>query len=204
MNYLGLEIDDTLSWNVYVTKLCRKLSFKISKLSRLSKVLHKRTLITVYNATIQPCIDYAISVWGGTSAHNLNKVQRLQNHCARIIERNFDYINVRGLQLVSKLGWMNIRQRYLYFLILLIFKCIHGLAPNYLTNNVIFDFEVSQKATRKHEMNLYLNLPENEFHKNMLFYSGAKEWNSLPNYLKDCNDIVQFKQKLKSYIKKNR
>ena len=99
---------------------------------------------------------------------------------------------------------MNIRQRYLYFLILLIFKCIHGLAPNYLTNNVIFDFEVSQKATRKHEMNLYLNLPENEFHKNMLFYSGAKEWNLLPNYLKDCNDIVQFKQKLKSYIKKNR
>ena len=204
MNYLGLKIDEALTWNEHITKLCKKLSFKVSKLSRLKKVLDKNTLKKIYNGTIQPCIDYAISVWGNTTNHNLNKVQRLQNHCARIIENNFDYVNVRGLELVSDLGWMNIRERFLYFKILLIFKCIYGLAPTYLTNNVIFDFEISSRTTRKHDMDLYTNVPDNEFHKNMLFYSGAKQWNMLPNYLKDCNDIVRFKYMLKKYVKQER
>ena len=53
-------------------------------------------------------------------------------------------------------------------------------------------------------MDLYTNVPDNEFHKNMLFYSGAKEWNMLPNYLKDCNDIVRFKYMLKKYVKQER
>ena len=201
MNYLGMEIDEALTWNEHITKLCKKLAFKVSKLARLKKFLDKDTLKKIYNATIQPCIDYAISVWGSTTNYNLNRVQRLQNHCARIIENNFDYINVRGLELVSIIGWMNIRERFLYFQILLIFKCIYGLAPTYLTNNVIFDFEVSNRTTRSHEMNLYMNVPDNEFHKNMLFYSGAREWNKLPNHLKDCYDIVKFKCMLKKYIR---
>jgi len=204
LNYLGLEIDEALTWNVYVTKLCRKLSFKISKLARLGKVLHKSILLKIYNSTIQTCIDYAISVWGSTSQYNLDKVQRLQNHCARIIEKNFDYVNVRGLDLVKHLGWMTVRERFYYFQVLLIFKCIHGLAPNYLTNNVIFDFEVSERTTRRHDMNLYLSVPDNEFHKKMLFYNGAKEWNQLPTHLKDCCDISKFKRMLKSHIKKKR
>ena len=204
MNYLGLEIDEALTWNAYITKLCKKLSFKISKLARLRKVLDQSTLKKIYSSTIQPCIDYAISVWGNTTNQNLNKVQRLQNHCARIIENNFDYVNVRGLQLVSNLGWMNVRERFMYFQVLLIYKCIYGLAPTYLTNNVIFDFEVSKRTTRTHEMNLYLSMPDSEFHKNMLFYSGAWEWNKLPNYLKDCCDINRFKCMLKRHIRKER
>lgn len=93
---------------------------------------------------------------------------------------------------------------FFYFQLLLIFKCIHGLAPNYLTNNVIFDREISGKTTRKHRMNLRLSIPDNEFHKKMLFYNGAKEWNNLPNELKDCHNIARFKRMLKIYIKEIR
>ena len=62
MNYLGLEIEETLSWNKYIGKLSKKLAFKISKLARLSKSMPKEILLKIYNATIQPNIDYAISV----------------------------------------------------------------------------------------------------------------------------------------------
>ena len=104
MNYLGLEIDDALSWNNHVNRLCKSLFFKISKFVRLSKSLPKEILTKIYNASIQPVIDYVISVWGCTTLTNINKVQRLQNYCAQIIEKNFDYINYRGLNLVKKQG----------------------------------------------------------------------------------------------------
>jgi hypothetical protein len=109
MTYLGMEIDEALSWDSHVTKLCRKLGFKVSKLARLSKSLPKEILIKIYNSMIQPCIDYVLSVWGDTNQYNLDKVQGLQNHAARVIEGKFDYVNTRGIELVVKLGWMTIK-----------------------------------------------------------------------------------------------
>ena len=201
MNYLGLEIDDALTWDNYINKLCKSLYVKISKFVRLSKTLSKEILIKIYNSTIQPTIDYVISVWGCTSSANINKIQRLQNYCARVIEKNFNYVQYRGLHLVKKLGWMNVKERYLYFQTLLIFKCIHGLAPHYLTNNIILDIEVKERITRQHDMNLYLPIPESENHKKMFIYRGAKSWNNLPGHMKDCNDLDKFKRLLKYHVK---
>ena len=62
----------------------------------------------IYTSIIQPKIDYAISIWGYTTAHNINKVQRLQNRAARILTGNFDYVNTRGIDLVKTLGLMNV------------------------------------------------------------------------------------------------
>ena len=201
MNYLGLEIDNALTWNQHVNRLSKTLYVKISKFARVCKSIPKETAIRIYYSTIQPTFDYVISVWGCTSQVNINKIQRQQNYCARIIEKNFDYVNYRGLTLVKKLGWMNIRERYFYFQTLLIFKCIHGLAPHYLTNNIIMEIEIKEKKTRKHDMDLYLPFPESESHKKMLIYRGAKSWNNLPDYLKESSNLDQFKRQLKAFIK---
>ena len=56
---------------------------------------------------------------------------------------------------------MNVRQRFFYFQTLLILKCIHGLAPQYLTNNIVLDIEIKEKRTRQHDMKMF-------------FYKGAK------------------------------
>ena len=201
MNYLGLEIDDRLSWDNYTNKLCKHVNIKISRFARLRKTVPKNIMIKIYNSAIQPCIDYVISVWGNSKKVNLNKIQRAQNYCARVVEKNFDYINFRGLDLVKKLGWMTVLQRFLYFRLLLVFKCIHGLAPPYMCNNIIMDIEIKGNRTRKHDMDLYLQFPESEFHKNMFFYGAARSWNNLPSHLKECTSLHNFKKLLKLYVK---
>ena len=201
LTYLGVDIDDCMSWNDQIKKTCKNLACKVSKLSRLAKTVPDEILLKLYNSGIQPCIDYAITVWGSTTMSNVNKVQRLQNFAARVIKRNFDFVNTRGIELVKQLGWMNVKQRFLYFQNLTIFKCIHGLAPTHLVNNVTMEIEISNIRTRKHPMNLHVPLPLNETHKRMLFYRGAKSWIQLPSDIKDCYDMRIFKQKLKCYIK---
>ena len=44
IDYLGVRLDKYLSWNDYVTCLCKKLNMKISSLNRLKKVLPQHTL----------------------------------------------------------------------------------------------------------------------------------------------------------------
>ena len=75
---------------------------------------------------------------------------------------------------------LNVRQRFFYFQTLLIFKCIHGLTPQYSTNNIILDIEIKDKRTRQHDTNLYLPIPESEFHKKIFLYRAARTWNNLP------------------------
>ena len=141
-DYLGVKIEQTFSWDYQVSAVCSKLSRKVGLLSRIRKSTPNDILLKIYNTSIQPLIDYALTIWGNTSLSNLSQVQRIQNYAARIITNQFDYINVRGIDLVKSLGWMSVKQRYEYFYLLLMFKCIHGLAPNYLCNHIIMELRL--------------------------------------------------------------
>ena len=118
INYLGMEIYCTLSWDLQIDILCKRLVFIISKLSRLKAVIPSYLLLLVYTSMIQPKIDYAISIWGYTCRQNLNKIQRLQNRAAIIITGNHDYVNTRGIELVKTLKWMCVSQRRDYCMLL--------------------------------------------------------------------------------------
>ena len=85
-------------------------------------------------------------------ATNLSRVQRLQNRAARIITGNFDYINVRGIDIVKRLQWMNVIERRDYFVALTVFKCIRGMAPTYISdcitifNGQLINFTICQSG----------------------------------------------------------
>ena len=88
-------------------------------------MLPSQMLMYIYTSIILPKIDYAISIWGYRTAHNITKVQRWQNIAARILTGNYYYVNTRGIDLVKTLGLMNVYQRRDYFMIILMFKSIH-------------------------------------------------------------------------------
>ena len=56
------------------------------------------------------------------------------NRAARIITGNFDYINVRGIDIVKRLQWMSLIERRDYVVALTVFKCIRGMAPTYISD----------------------------------------------------------------------
>ena len=64
--YLGLTIDDKLSWNLHISIKCnavKKMLFLILKCSRLSWGLSRSTISLLYNSSVIPIILYNCSVW---------------------------------------------------------------------------------------------------------------------------------------------
>ena len=121
---------------------------------------------------------------------------------ARIVSNNFDYINVRGLDLVHKLGWQDLDQRVKYFTSTLMFKCIHETAPYYLSDNVTMMVDILPYNTRSTvNMDVYVPKCNTAYYKNSFCYNGAKVWNSLPDVVKDSANINQFKYNYKSCFK---
>ena len=160
IDYLGMKIADNISWNAQTDSLCKKLVFIASRLSRLRKVIPSYMLANIYFSIIQPKIDYAITLWGYTCQQNLYKIQRLQNRAAKIVSGNYDYVITRGIELVKSLQWMNVHQRRDYFMSILMFKCIHGLAPDYLCNEITMQNEISERTTRSlSSLNIKVHVP---------------------------------------------
>ena len=187
IKYLGVDIDNVLSWDIQTDSISKKLVFIISRLSRLKPVLLSHMLMYIYTSIIQPKIDYAISIWGYTTAHNINKVQRLQNRAARKLTGNYDYVNTRGIDLVKTLGLMNVSQRRDYFVILLMFKSIHGLVPNYLCDEITMQRDIAERTTRSTiDNNVHVPHITLECCKNEFAYRGPVLWNALPENIKKC------------------
>ena len=129
------------------------------------------------------------------------KIQRMQNRAVRAIYNNYDYVNVRGTELVSTMNVMNVRQRRDYFMSLLVFKCLHGLAPEYLCNEIIMAIEVRDRLGRNIDENdLYVPYVNVNCTKNAFSYRGPLLWNNLENHMKECTNINDFKSKAKPYF----
>ena len=114
--YLGLLVKDDLNWYDHILQPSKSMNYYVHVLRTLNKIFPKQLLLRIYKSYIQPKLDYGLSIWGYTTKRNLDRVQRIQNFCARIICKNYDYINTRGTDHVESLGIQTICQRRYYFL----------------------------------------------------------------------------------------
>ena len=56
--YLGVTMDETLSWKEHVSLLGKKVSSRLALLRRAQKFLPKSTCITLCNTIVLPLFDY--------------------------------------------------------------------------------------------------------------------------------------------------
>ena len=90
-------------------------------------------------------VDYRDAVLTGLSLTQLNRLQAVINAAARLIFswRRCDHIT---LQLVQ-LHWLRVPERIEYKLCVLVYRCIHDIAPEYLISSYQ---RVSNVTTRRH------------------------------------------------------
>ena len=128
---LGLYIDKTLSWEAHIDKLCSIIVNRLSLMSRIKLYLSSNSLKLYYNSYILSIMDYCCSVWGNATKTQINKIYKLQKRAARII------LNVNtetpSSIMFKKLEWLTIYNSIEYFKAIMMYKCMNGLAPEYLS-----------------------------------------------------------------------
>jgi hypothetical protein len=70
---LGVIIDHDLRFESHINKLCKTTSIRISFLTRLKHFVPKHSLKTIFNALIQPHLDYGNIVWVHTYDIHTNR-----------------------------------------------------------------------------------------------------------------------------------
>jgi hypothetical protein len=73
--FLGLIVDDKLTWKYHIDYICNKVSKLIGILFRARKMLSTSSLTTLYNSLVKPYFTYCINTWGNTFKTHLQRIE---------------------------------------------------------------------------------------------------------------------------------
>ena len=158
---LGTHIDENLSWNVHIDKLCKKVASGIGAIKRIRPYVHFATLKLVCNCLIQPYFDYCSIIWDSYGSTLADKLQKLQNRAARVLtsssyDTNADY-------LFDKLGWKKLASQRKMAKAIMVYKSLNGLAPDSLSEMFVDRSSITNYALRDTGGKLALPQPRTNY-----------------------------------------
>jgi len=186
--FLGLYIDNRLSWNYHIDHVANKISSGLFALYRLSKICNLGSLKLVYFSHIHSHLSFGISIYGGTSQTNMDRLLILQKKAIRIMLKLNWQESVKDK--FKELGIMTVYSNYIY-------QCILHTVQNSKTVSLVGDFH--QYFTRNRN-NFSIPSHRLRFFEKTPIYMGMKSYNALPTILKNCTNFSKFKNNLKIYF----
>ena len=187
---LGMRLDSKLSFSPQISSIVSGGYQLIKDIGKIRRYLSSSDLKTLINSFMISRIDTCNSLYYGISSYELNRLQMIQNSCARLIfgARKFEHVT----PLFQDLHWLPIRARIVYKIICFVFKCLHDTAPVYLKSLLHI----------RNADNLTLYIPRRNCSIGDRAFStcGPALWNALPLYIKQVPTFDRFKGQLKHHL----
>ena len=120
MKFLGVLLDDCLTWKNHIQMIENKISKNVGILYRSKFLLNQKSLTGIYFSFIHVYINYTNIAWSSTNPSKLKKILNKQKHASRIILS--EEINTHSRPLMKKLGILNIFQVNILQTLLFTFK----------------------------------------------------------------------------------
>ena len=86
ISILGVEIDNVLSFDKHIKKICQTASYKISALRRIANLLDSRGIMTLYKAQIRSQMEYSSLAWSSCSPSLLTRLDKIERRALRLIQ----------------------------------------------------------------------------------------------------------------------
>lgn len=87
--YLGVTLNNSLSWNDHITNTCASAFRKLCLLRHKLKKAPPNVKMLCYISLIRPKLEYACIVWDPYTKTNINSLERIQRKAVRFIFNKF-------------------------------------------------------------------------------------------------------------------
>lgn len=195
--FLGVIIDDKLSWNEHVKYIKNKMSKGIGILCKARKLLNVSTLVNIYNSFIYPYITYGIEVWGSAAESNLKPIINLQKRAVRIVvsARYRDHT----APIFKSLKLLPFKDAYIFSVAKLMFKIINNYTPRFIKDMFTPNCSIHQHLTRQRQR---LRIPRSRtnLRKITFRHRGVTVWNDIVDAVYVNCSFNIFKRRLKEYL----
>ena len=199
---LGVMIDCNLTMKDQILNTVKICNHHLRNIAFIRKYLSEdSTKILVINHVISR-LDYCNSLYNGLPNVLLKKLQNIQNRAARLIKglKTCDRITPALIDL----HWLPVKARIEFKICLLTYKTLKYGEPKYLRDCLVPNVE----ATTANVTTRYASDPHRLFEigvnrmmgKRTFQYAAPKLFNRLPLDIKDSQNVLVFKKKLKTHL----
>ena len=195
--YLGVILDNKLSWKQHISFLQTKLSQASGMFYKNRTFLPLHALKLIYNSLVDSYLRCGIVAWGTAAKYHKDKLQILQN---KIVKSMLWPRQKESLGLFYKdLKLLNIEDLF----ILETAKLMHDIRYGY--NPPAFDQLIpiaTHTHSTRHRQNAHFDLmrPRTELGKKSIRYTGVKCWTNISHDQKDMLRRKRFTSSLKQHL----
>ena len=196
IRYLGLIIDDTISWKLHVDSIINKIAPMVCAIYKYRNCLNYKAKLRIYNTYHLSIIRYQLPLWGICKPIHFKKIESLQNKILKIMF-NINYLTptklvykILDVYPIKEVLYLE-QYKLAYRVINSLVKC--NTAIRYVKN-------VHVHNTRNYN-NVYLVGVRLEIALNDPLNRSIQLYNSLPDGLKRISDFAVFLKNLESYMK---
>ena len=130
MKSLGITLDQQLGLKKQVSSILKSGYFHLRNISFIYRYLDMDTTKLLVNSLVTSRLDYGNAILYGLPAKQVKRLQRLQNCVARLITKTKQHQHITPV--LKSLHWLPIESGIKFKLLVLVYKCLSGLAPQYL------------------------------------------------------------------------
>ena len=176
IKYLGVIIDNKITWIPHVTYVKNKISKGIGIMFKAKIILKRNTLINLYHSYIYPYLIYCIEAWGNASNCHLEQLYFTQKKVARMI--SFSNYNAHSIYIFKQLNILPLNKLVIKRIGIMMYMYANYLLPpviNYMytTNSNVHNY--TTRHVNKSNINIYSKSFVN---------TSARIWNAM-----QCFDI---------------
>ena len=210
---LGFHLDPNLDLNNHISYIRQYCIGQLSSWKRIAVLLDTDTRLMLVKQIILSKIDYNNSLLCGLPEYLIKSLQFIIN-CAMRFVYNVGY-REHITPYIIRSHILPVKYRIEYKVCLIVFNCLHDLAPCYLqellmwnipTHTVLINNLNDCNYVPRTTQDPYLLVIPSDFGKRTRYRSRSfshyapRCWNSLPYALRSCNDKFVFKTKLKTHF----
>ena len=193
--FLGIIIDDKLSWKPHIQSVKSKLSSVLSIMYKASKLINTTGMYTLYCSLLHPYLSYCNEIWGNTYTSNVKCLFTLQKKAIRLI-CNADRL-AHTNAMFKDMSILKLSEFVKYKTAIVMFNIFHGTLPIQL--QMRFTKYSSVYSTRQTKSFVMVQVRTN-LKAMCLSVHGVKLWNTLPDDIKNCTSVNIFKKCIKKHF----
>ena len=195
--FLGVVIDEKLSWKDHISFVNSKISKCIGILYKVRNIFGTRWRIKLYNSFILPYINYCNIVWCSTYHSYLKDIIVTQKRALKLAlgvpkltSSDTVFTNSKALQL-SEINNVQVG--------IFMYKYYSQMLPVAYDFNCVVNNEIHEHNTR-FSVNYHVPKPRTNKFKFSMLFKGPYLWNGLPASVKKSSSLTDAKKLLKLYF----
>ncbi len=197
VKFLGLTVDEHLSWKYHADCVIKRLTSALFALRRTKKLVSRDNLLTLYYSLFYSHINYGLMLWGSASKTILNKIIVMQKKAIRLITGS--HYNAHTTPLFTELKVLKFEDMYDLQLSKFIFCLYQNNIPKPLQSFFSLNSDTHNYSTRN-QNNPSLPLHKCNVTAMSIFSKSYKLWYCMDLYLKSSVSLSVFSYRYKKII----